>query len=372
MIKPVSMPPMKMKDIHGVAEYSRKEGDPLLAAEQLVPNSPWVILVEFSKTTLLGASALFLKWLILIDLVLVAAGSLIAWIISRNITRPLKKLTAAADAIAAGNYTGLVNISRRDELGKLAEAFNIMAVEVRNAQRHLENKVKDRTAELETANKELEAFSYSVSHDLHAPLRIIDGYTDMLLQKHASSLDADGKRMLDNIQHRARRMRKLIDELLNLSYLGRKKLAVELVDMDALVHSVINDQLALKEKAVDIEIKHLEPAVCDSALMVQVWSNLLSNAIKYSAKNEHPCIQIDSYGKDNEKVYVVKDNGVGFDMKYSDKLFGVFQRLHGFHEFEGSGIGLSLVQRVIEKHGGRVWAEGEVNKGATFYFSLRA
>jgi signal transduction histidine kinase len=371
LIKPVPIPPYKLGSAHNVAEYTGQGGEPLLASEQPVPGSRWQILIEFSKKTMLEAPDLFLRWIIMIDVLLVAAGSFIAWVISRNITRPLKKLTEAAAAIAGGNYTGLANIKRHDELGKLAEAFNIMAVEVRNAQLHLEKKVQDRTAELESANKELESFSYSVSHDLHAPLRIIDGYADVLLQKHSGAVDDDAKKILTKIQYRARRMRKLIDELLNLSYLGRKKLSVELVDMNAIVQTVINEQLMMKEKAVDIEVKQLGPAVCDSALIVQVWSNLLSNAIKYSAKNENPYIEIDSFNQEGETVYLIKDNGVGFDMKYSDKLFGVFQRLHNVHEFEGSGIGLSLVQRVIDKHGGRVWAEGEVDKGATFYFSLK-
>ncbi len=372
LVKPVSKPPVEMSKLLNMAEYSRRQGDPLIASAKPLPNSRWLVLVEFSKTAFLEASNLFLRWVIIIGFILVAAGSVGAWLMSRNITTPLKKLTDAAETIAGGDYSLLVDIDRKDELGKLAEAFNIMAIQVRNAQYDLEKKVKDRTVELETANKELETFSYSVSHDLHAPLRIIDGYVSMLAEKASVRLHAEDTRLLENIQNRTRKMRKLIDDLLNLSYLGRKQLALELVDMDAMVKVVVHEQRMLGEKQFEIKYGILEPAVCDSALIRQVWSNLISNAIKYSGKKKDACIEIGSYKNDSEIVYFAKDNGAGFDMQYAAKLFGVFERLHGEQEFEGTGIGLSLVQRVINRHGGRVWAEGEVDKGATFYFSLPA
>lgn len=164
-------------------------------------------------------------------------------------------------------------------------------------------------------------------------------------------------------------MGKLIDQLLNLSYLGKKELTEQLTDMNDLVNAVIKDQLLLTIKNIEIKISPLEEAVCDSTLIRQVWSNLISNAMKYSSTKEQPSIEISSIKKGDEIVYAVKDNGVGFDMKYAGKLFNVFQRLHN-KEFEGTGIGLALVQRVVAKHGGTVWAEAQVNKGAVFYFSL--
>ncbi|HWB25378.1 MAG TPA: ATP-binding protein [Chitinophagaceae bacterium] len=370
MLKPVSSPPVDMSNLKKIIEYSREQDDPLFATASLVPNSRWVILLEFSKKTFLEASLIFLRWIIVISILFIAAGSFIAWRMSRNITRPLKKLTAAATGIASGNYGSLVDIDRQDELGQLAEAFNIMVIQVRNAQKDLEKKVQDRTFELENTNKELEAFSYSVSHDLHAPLRIIDSYASILSEKSAGKLDEEGNKILTHIRHKTKRMGTLIDELLNLSYLGRKEPDMEVVDMDITVRAVIKEQLMLYKYTADINIGNLLPTVCDSILIRQVWSNLISNALKYSSKKEKACIEIDSYARNNEIVYSVKDNGVGFDMKYSDKLFGVFQRLHGQKEFEGSGVGLALVQRVILKHGGKVWAEAEEGKGAAFYFTL--
>lgn len=372
MIKPVSKPPVNMDILHEVVEYSRIEGDPLLASARSVPNSRWLILLEFSQKNILEASKLFLRWIIVIGVALTAAGSFVAWLMSRNITNPLNKFTTASARIASGDYTQLVEVNRKDEFGKLAQAFNTMAVQVRNAQWDLEKKVQDRTSDLESANKELEAFSYSVSHDLHAPLRIIDGYAAILAQKSADKLDEEGNKIVTHIRSKARRMGTLIDELLNLSYLGRKELAMEPVDMNAVVRSVIKEQLTLTPGPVNIEIKELLTAVCDSILIRQVWSNLISNALKYSAKKDQPCVEISSFRDGETIIYAIRDNGVGFDMKYSGKLFGVFQRLHGLKEFEGSGVGLALVQRVVVRHGGKVWAEAEEGNGAVFYFSLPA
>ena len=235
----------------------------------------------------------------------------------------------------------------------------------------LENKVVERTEQLAMVNKELEAFTYSVSHDLRAPLRIIDGFADILIHDHAGKLDEEGKRTLGIITSNARKMGQLIDDLLNLSHLGRQEVVTRRVDMNRLVKLAIDEQLLLYTgKAPYIITDPLLPASCDHNLMLQVWINFISNALKYSGKHEQPVIHISSCQSGKSIVYSVRDNGVGFDMKYAGKLFGVFQRLHKATEFEGTGVGLALVQRIIIKHGGRVWAESEKGKGAVFYFSL--
>lgn len=235
---------------------------------------------------------------------------------------------------------------------------------------NLEKKVAERTAQMESVNKELEAFSYSVSHDLRTPLRAINGYSKILEEDYYNILDNEGKRLLSTVQENATKMGNLIDDLLSFSRLGKKEIVKTVVDMMLLVENNISELSKVDQFKTNITLKKLHPAQADSALMNQVWINLLSNAIKYSLNKPQPEIIIQSEKSDNEIVYSIKDNGAGFDMEYADKLFGVFQRLHSTSDFEGTGVGLALVHRIITKHGGRVWAVGEVNKGATFYFTI--
>jgi len=268
----------------------------------------------------------------------------------------------------------------KNESGQVYAAMIVMidVTELKNAERHimelnigLEIKVAERTEQLAIINRELEAFTYSVSHDLRAPLRIIDGFADILATDYAEKLDEEGKRTLGVITGNARRMGQLIDDLLNLSRLGRQEISRTRVDMNKLVKHALDEQLSLYPgKQAAIITENLLPANCDNSLIRQVWNNLLSNALKYSSKQEHPSIHISSCLEESEIIYSVKDNGVGFDMQYAGKLFGVFQRLHKITEFDGTGVGLALVQRIIVKHGGRIWAESGVGKGAAFFFSL--
>jgi signal transduction histidine kinase len=369
LVKPISSPPVTDIRSTGIVEYTSRGGDDVIATARPLPFSEWVVVTEVSKHRVAQVGLLFIQWLIIIGSVLLAIGIFGAWIISRNITRPLNKLTDAASVISNGDYSVWVESNRTDELGQLAHAFNSMTVKVRNVQNSLERKVQKRTSDLEKANKELESFSYSVSHDLRAPLRIINGYTEILLSDYSGKLDDEGNRMLGIITDNAKKMGRLIDDLLNLSRLGRKELMVDPVDMNMLVDSVLKEQSREKNNPVVI-VGELHDAECDGSLIRQVWINLISNAVKYSGKKENPLIEIGSEQTGTEIIYHIKDNGVGFDMQYAGKLFGVFQRLHKMTEYEGTGVGLALVQRIVSRHGGRVWAEAEVDKGATFYFSL--
>lgn len=239
----------------------------------------------------------------------------------------------------------------------------------------LEQKIVDareHTAELETINNELNSFTYSVSHDLRAPLRAINGYAQILSEDYGVKLDDEGKRLIEVICFNATKMGVLIDELLAFSRLGRKEINKTMVDMHALTKNVIEEFSNSTPNHASIKMEKLEDVKADYSLMHQVMFNLVSNAIKYSSKKEKPEIQISSEKKDKEIIYTIKDNGAGFDMKYSDKLFGVFQRLHSQDEFEGIGVGLALVHRIISKHDGKIWAESKVNEGATFHFSLKS
>ena len=243
--------------------------------------------------------------------------------------------------------------------------------EIHQLNAELELRVQRRTAQLEAANRELESFSYSVSHDLRAPLRAIDGFSRILLKDHAGPLDAEGQRLLNIIRANTQKMGQLIDDLLAFSRLGRREMKVTGLDMETLVHNVIEElQNTLEDRKVEWDLKPLPATRADRTLMHQVWVNLLDNALKFTRLQETAIIEVGCRSAGDEDIYYVKDNGVGFDMQFSHKLFGVFQRLHRFEEFDGTGVGLALVQRIVQRHGGRVWGEGRVNGGACFYFSL--
>lgn len=220
-------------------------------------------------------------------------------------------------------------------------------------------------------NSELEAFTYSVSHDLRAPLRSIDGYSKILQEDFGTKMDSEANRLLDIIRNNARRMGQLIDDLLDFSRLGRKELEKSTVDMHTLVTHVQQELMALeKNRKINFKINKLKEVNGDMRMMRQVWINLISNAIKYSRLQEVANIEIGSNADEDRVTYFIRDNGVGFDMKYADKLFGVFQRLHKVQEFEGTGVGLALVHRIVSRHGGKIWAEANVNQGATFFFFI--
>jgi len=232
----------------------------------------------------------------------------------------------------------------------------------------LEQLVRERTQELTAINKTLESFSYSVSHDLRSPLRAIDGYAQLLEKEYTASLDPEGKRLLSVIRHNTFRMGQLIEDILEFARLGKAPVKKKMVDMNQLVNKLCNDMI--QENVAVCITDTLPEAPADASLIAQVWRNLLGNAVKYSSKKDNPQITISSQQCDDETIYSVADNGVGFDMKYADKLFAVFQRLHRMSEFEGTGVGLAIAAAIVQKHGGRIWGEGIPGEGATFYFSL--
>jgi signal transduction histidine kinase len=296
-------------------------------------------------------------------------------ILQRSISYPILSLSKTAKRISANSdYSMRAVKSGDDEVGQLTDAVNDMLnqIEKQNASLHefnqsLEQKVMERTHELETVNMELESFSYSVSHDLRAPLRAIIGFTAILEDDYSDRLGEDAKRITGVIRESTTKMGMLIDDLLAFSRLGRQNISKTTVNMNHLISEIIRGIDVEKIEWVISDLPNIEG---DINTLRQVWVNLISNAVKYSRDNVHPVIEIGSYGQDDAIVFFIKDNGVGFDQQYAGKLFKVFQRLHSEEEFEGTGVGLAIVEKIIAKHGGEIRAEAEVNKGATFFIKL--
>jgi len=274
---------------------------------------------------------------------------------------------------AIGNYWASYHMPDEDELRLLQALADITAVTMENVSVYaeLEQRVKDRTAELEAANKALEAFSYSISHDLRAPLRSINGFIHILETSLQDKLSPADKATTERIARSAAHMENLIDGLLAFSRTGNQALQKTTVPMMAVVQNICSTLLEENpDRKIDFHIAPLPEALADRMLITQVWVNLIGNAVKYTRKKDRAVIEIGYEETHDTTVYHVKDNGAGFDMAYADKLFGVFQRMHSQREFEGIGVGLSLAEKVVTRHDGKIWAQAQPNEGATFFFSL--
>ena len=355
----------------GVTQYRTVSGEMRIGAAAHIRATPWAAWVEFPLATIVAPARLFLTQMIVVAFVFLTIAAVVISIVSARITRPLSELSSAAGAIATGDYSTRVEAQGPDEIGRLGRTFNAMAGQVQEANQRLEARVAERTARLEAANKELEAFSYSVSHDLRTPLRSIAGFSQALLEDAGDRLDPKGQDYLQRVRGAAQRMGELIDDLLHLSRVGRAELRRNRVDLSEIGHAVATElRKTHPDRRVDVDVQDGLVAMADRRLMQIVLENLLGNAWKFTANVDPARILFGSQHSGGDAVYFIRDNGAGFDMTYADKLFRPFQRLHTAADFAGTGIGLATVHRIVDRHGGRVWAEGAVGAGATVYFTL--
>jgi signal transduction histidine kinase len=325
-------------------------------------------LVDFS-TQRINQAQRRVVWVVLAGLMLIAlttAGA--AWLIHVSVLAPVRRLGAATREVASGNWNYQLDIAGDDEVGEMSRDFNAMTGKLRSSFAQIERS----NQELAALNREIEAFSYSVSHDLRAPLRSMDGFSLALLEDCADALDEQGRDYLRRIRAASQRMGRLIDELLGLSRVTRTELTIRQVDLSAMARDIAASLSQQQpERSVTWEIDEGLTVDADKSLMQIAMQNLLENAWKFTGKTANPTIRVGRVMKDAHWACFVSDNGVGFDMTYADRLFGAFQRLHHENEFAGTGIGLAIVQRIIRRHEGRIWAEAQPGQGATFFFILR-
>jgi signal transduction histidine kinase len=368
-----------------IADSAGPDGRQYIGAAVPVRATPWLVLVEFPRDEVIAPAWAFLVRMLGVGLIFVLVAAAVTHYVSARITTPLGIVTRAAEQIAQGEVEQRVEPGRRDELGRLAIAFNSMADQVQSHRLDLESRVEERTkevtalntqleqrvAELDALTSELEAFSYSVSHDLRAPVRHITGFAALLERSVNGSLSDQSHRYLRTIADSATRMGRLIDDLLVFSRMGRSEMMMTHVDLNTLVERARGEVESQNPgRAIAWDVRPLPVIEGDPAMLHQVMVNLLANAVKYTGTRDKAAIEVGATRAGNETVLHVRDNGVGFDMQYAGKLFGVFQRLHGSDEFEGTGIGLANVRRIVNRHHGRTWAEGAVDGGATFYVAL--
>jgi signal transduction histidine kinase len=342
-------------------------GIEVLAAWRYIPSLRWGLVTKLTASEAFASVTHLRNTAISIGIVIIILGILSALLIAKSFSKPIMALQRGAEIIGRGNLDHRVGTEAKDEIGQLSRAFDSMSI----ALAEINTKVKQKAADLEAANRELEGFSYSVSHDLRAPLRHMAGFTELLQKKSWPQLDETSRRYVTIISESSKRMGILIDDLLAFSRIGRSEMLMAVVNFKKLIKEAIRElREETKGRAIVWKIGEVPDINGDPSMLRLALVNLISNALKFTRTRPRAEIEIGCTEEEDEFVFFVRDNGVGFDMNYLEKLFGVFQRLHHQDEFEGTGIGLANVRRIVSRHGGRTWAEGSVDHGATFYFTL--
>jgi signal transduction histidine kinase len=373
LTRTVPSPPVDVPPTGGSRAYTRPEQGDVIGVMRAIPGSPWSVLVEFSEAEVLAPATRFLQQSALVGLLLLIGATVLASNLSRRITRPLTRLTAAATSVAQGKTSEPLRIERSDEIGQLSSAFNTMAANVEDARRALEEKVAQRTAQLQERNDELEAFAHSISHDLRAPLRAMHGFSQALLADFGPSLDPVAADYASRIAAASHRMDTLIQDLLAYSRVSRTEVVLAPVDLGR----VTRDAIAQLEADIDagharIMVHEPLPAVlAHRPILEQVVANLVANGLKFVERNRTPEIHVRAEQYPGWVRLWVEDNGIGIEPEFHQRIFSVFERLHRSGEFAGTGIGLAIVRKGAERMGGRVGVESTPGRGSRFWIELQ-
>ena len=371
----VEAPPVDVVHADSVLRYERPGTGVVLAAARVAPRTPWLVLVEFPRAVAIAPARLFLRQMTLIGGTILVLGLVAAWATSLTLTRPLARLTQAAETVAAGDYAQPVAAqARSDELGRLAAAFEIMVAHVRDARQRLEERVRARTRELEDRNAELEAFAYSISHDLRSPLRAMEGFSQALIEDYGGRLDQTGRHHAERVVLAARKMDQLIDDLLAYSQVTRADLPRAPMDLQRLVRAALEQldgEVRTRQARIVVE-GGLPAVVAHGATLTQVLVNLLANGIKFVPSDRAPEVRVRAEARDGRVRLWVEDNGIGIAPEHHERIFRVFERLHPATNYPGTGIGLAIVRKAMERMGGRVGVESELGRGSRFWIELPA
>jgi signal transduction histidine kinase len=379
----------------GVIEAADYRGIPATIVYRWLPSQKLCLIVKIDQVEALAPVRALFKTMALVGGLVLFIAAIAAFIISRSFTRPIQNLVLGTEEMGKGNLDYRIGLKSQDEIGQLGKSFDRMAENLkktlvsrddlvkevkerkkaeekgRQLNRDLEKRVKDRTAQLTASNAELEAFAYSVSHDLRAPLRAMDGFSTALKNSYPDKLDVQGKHYLTRIQAASREMGQLIEDLLNLSRVTRSELKQQAIDLSGMARAIAAGLITqFPERQVEFDISDKMNINGDANLFKIVLENLINNAFKFTSTRARALIEVGTEEQKGRQVYYVRDNGVGFDMAYANKLFVPFQRLHAKQEFPGTGIGLVTVKRIVTRHGGRIWADAVVDQGAAFYFTI--
>jgi signal transduction histidine kinase len=372
LTKRVSGPPIDVRGAKGIVEYDREGSGHRMAFARPIKGMPWLVLIDFSSSAVLSPVGDFASRLLWFGVAIFLVGLLAAWVLGRGISRPIEQLTVAAEAVATGQQSHPVSGSRHAELARLAEAFNTMESRVTESQQRLEYRVAERTRELQERNEELEAFGYSISHDLRAPLRAMQGFSQILLDDYSDRLDNDGRRYAGKIVAAATRMDQLIRDLLTYSRVSREQLEPGRVSLSKVVKEAIEQiDAELQSRGAQVKVHEpLPPVVGHEATLSQVVVNLLGNGAKFMPPGRTPELTIRAEPRSGVVRLWVEDNGIGILAEHQERIFRVFERLHAPEEYPGTGIGLAIVRKGVERMGGKVGVESSLGTGSRFWIEL--